>query len=172
MSVDVRAASPDQWQRVRELRLRALQDSPDAFGSTLERERGNGESEWRAWVSGWEGADNGLFVAVAKEVWVGMAVGSHEHGKDHTHLYGMWVEPDSRRHAVGSLLVEAVLDWSRGRGAAAVELGVTEANPGARAFYRRMGFDETGEVYPLREGSSVTVAVMRRPLLEAERSNP
>lgn len=97
-----------------------------------------------------------------------MAVGSHEHGRDHTHLYGMWVEAASRRHALGSRLVEAVLDWSRERGAAAVELVVTDANPGARAFYEQLGFEDTGERYPLREGSPVTVAVMRRRLRTPE----
>jgi len=40
------------------------------------------------------------------------------------------------------------------------------------AFYRRMGFEETGEVHPLREGSSLTVAVMHRRLRTTERSIP
>ncbi len=108
---------PDQWRQVRELRLRTLEDSPDAFGSTLERERGHGETEWRAWILGLGGRGQRALVATLKDAWVGMAVGSHERGRDHTHLYGMWVEPACRRRSLGTRLVEAVLDWSRDRGA-------------------------------------------------------
>ena len=43
----VRVAEPDDWATWRELRLRALQDSPSAFGSTYERERAFDETAWR-----------------------------------------------------------------------------------------------------------------------------
>ena len=61
--VRVRQAIPEEWERVRELRLRALADAPDVFGSTLERERSVGRQEWIAWVEGWEGATNAMYVA-------------------------------------------------------------------------------------------------------------
>jgi ribosomal protein S18 acetylase RimI-like enzyme len=33
---------------------------------------------------------------------------------------------------------------------------------GAAAFYERLGFADTGERYPLRDGSDLTTRVMRR----------
>ena len=38
-------------------------------------------------------------------------------------------------------------------GRALVVLGVTENNDGATGFYEHLGFADTGERYPLREGS-------------------
>ncbi len=172
MSAEIRAARPDEWPEVRDLRLRALESSPDAFGSTIEREREYGRSEWLEWINGWEGSENRLFLALEGDTRLGLAVGSREHGRDHVHLYAMWVEPASRRRALGTGLVQAVMDWSAECGAAAVELGVTETNAGARAFYARNGFEDTGERYSLREGSPLSVIVMRRRLVEPGRVVP
>jgi ribosomal protein S18 acetylase RimI-like enzyme len=160
--IEVRATRPDEWRRVADLRLRALADAPDAFGSTLERERTAGEREWQRWISGWEGAVNVLFVAVDDDEWIGMAVGSQSGETDRAHLYAMWVEVRYRRAGIGRRLVEEVLAWAQTRGATDVELGVTASNPGAVRFYERMGFADTGERHALREGSPLEVVVMRR----------
>ena len=43
-------------------------------------------------------------------------------------------------------------------------LGVTETNDGAVGFYEHLGFADTGERYPLREGSPLTCRLLRREL--------
>jgi GNAT superfamily N-acetyltransferase len=114
--VRIRLVTREEWQRARELRLRALADAPDAFGSTRERERGLGHSGWIDWIEGWEGATNVMFVAERDEGWIGMALGSRTGDEAEAHLYGMWVEPAWRARGVGAKLVERVLSWAR-RGA-------------------------------------------------------
>ena len=160
----IRQVTRKEWERVRELRLRALADAPDAFGSTLERERSLGRPEWIAWIEGWEEATNVMFVAERDEGWIGMAVGSRTGDEDHAHLYGMWVDPMWRGTGVGARLVESVLRSARPWGARWVGLGVTEINDGAAGFYEHLGFADTGERYPLREESRLTCRVLRRAL--------
>lgn len=160
----IRPTTREEWERVRDLRLRSLSDAPDAFGSTLERERGLGESGWIDWIEGWEGATNAMFVAERGEDWIGMAVGSRTGEEADGHLYGMWVDPSWRKQGIGARLVEAVIGWARSWGASTLILGVTEFNDGAAGFYERLGFVDTGERYPLREQSPLVCRVLRRPL--------
>lgn len=168
MSVEIRLVRREEWREFRDLRLRALADAPEAFGSAIESEREYGEATWHDWIAGWGGAVNRCLVAVEGDAWLGMAVGSHEEGREHIHLYAMWVDPGARRRSIGTQLVCAILDWGTARGANEIRLGVTESNPAAVAFYRRMGFEDTGERHPLREGSALRVVQMRRPLLRPQ----
>jgi ribosomal protein S18 acetylase RimI-like enzyme len=45
-----------------------------------------------------------------------------------------------------------------------VILAVTETNTGATTFYERLGFADTGEREPLREGTELRVRILRREL--------
>lgn len=42
----IRTFIPQEWNTYRDLRLRALADSPDAFGRTLAEEKDRPDSEW------------------------------------------------------------------------------------------------------------------------------
>jgi len=42
----VRATTLDDWQAMRDIRLQALRDAPDAFGSTYAREIAFEPAEW------------------------------------------------------------------------------------------------------------------------------
>ena len=50
--VELRLVGEDAWQRWRVIRLRALRESPAAFGSTYAREAGFTETDWRARLGG------------------------------------------------------------------------------------------------------------------------
>ena len=95
---------------------------------------------------------------------MGMAVGSRAGDEADAHLYGMWVEPSRRSNGIGATLVEQVLGWARTWDARSVILAVTESNTGGAAFYEHLGFVDTGEREPLRQGSELRVRIMRREL--------
>jgi ribosomal protein S18 acetylase RimI-like enzyme len=80
------------------------------------------------------------------------------------HIYAMWVAPDARRTGAGRALLEAAASWARDRGCERLVLSVTESNATARAFYAAVGFVETGERRPLREGADLQVLRMTREL--------
>jgi ribosomal protein S18 acetylase RimI-like enzyme len=134
-----RRLGPDDWAEFREIRLRSLADSPDAFGSTLAREQAFTEADWRQRVSG--------PVYVVEDPGPVAVGGIFEHDGV-VHVWGMWTDPAHRgrghaRRILDALLppdVDAVLD-------------VNLTNLAARTAYERYGFVGTGEVEPLRPGS-------------------
>lgn len=48
----LRTFAADEWPLYKALRLRALADSPDAFGSTLVREQARPDTAWQAHLDG------------------------------------------------------------------------------------------------------------------------
>ena len=59
-------------------------------------------------------------------------------------LAALAVDPAERRSGVGRLLVAAVEDWAREQGAQVVVLHSGFQRVGAHAFYRRLGYRDTG----------------------------
>lgn len=162
VSFTIRRLDPDEWPRLRDLRLRALADAPDAFGSTLARERDRPGDRWRQWITS---PERTLLVAERDGRLVGMASGGPARvGERIAGLYGMWVEPDARGTGMAAALAEAVVRWARERDYPAIALGVTTTNARAIALYRRLGFRDTGERNPLREGSDLVIQTMIRVL--------
>lgn len=163
--MEIRRADPNDVARVRELRLRALESDPDAFGETLERARTRPEADYAEWI---ESPDNGMFVAAdADGSLVGMAVGAPAPVDDRPRpaaLFAMWVAPEARGQGVGGALVEAVEGWARSKGYARIGLGVASTNEPAIRLYARLGFVDLGDTYPLREGSDLVIRIMGKPL--------
>lgn len=132
----------------KETRLRALQDSPSAFGSTYARESVMDDETWR---QRWAGDYVTAYLAHSDEAPCGIAgVYIDRDDPARAGLISMWVTPESRRKNVGRLLVEAACDWAREKNARAIYLMVTSNNEAASAFYKRLGFKETdhSEPYP------------------------
>jgi len=164
-SIEVRMAREEDWRTIRDLRLRALIDAPDAFGSTHQEEREKDEVAWRSWVIGWSGAEQVTVLAQDGDAWVGLAVGLRwKPVDDVAHLFAMWVDGAYRGRSIGVAMVEAIAEWAKVTGAETLELRVTEANAPAVAPYRDASFVDTGERSTLREGSPVMTMTMRRQL--------
>jgi GNAT superfamily N-acetyltransferase len=156
----------DDWVAFREIRLRSLLDSPDAFGSTYGEESSQVERAWRDWAAGrWRGGDAVVFAVWGADAAVGTATGAeYETEPGVAHVYAMWVAPEARGAGVGRALLEAVAGWARGRGCERLVLRVTETNGAARRFYAACGFAETGVREPLREGFEQDALLLSRPL--------
>ena len=163
----ITALAAGDWPRHRDLRLRSLADSPDAFGSTLADERQRSEQAWaqrlaQATVSGrdcpliaqLDGRDAGLLWARAD---------GDDDGAIVT-LYQMWVAPECRGHGVAAALLDGAVQWATARAAGAVELGVTCGDTPAARLYARAGFTAVGMPQPLREGSALLSQTLRKSL--------
>jgi GNAT superfamily N-acetyltransferase len=166
--VRIRRVGADEWASLRDVRLSALADSPDAFGATLVEERRFDEARWRGWATGdgWPGAV-ATFVADDAGSFVGMATGHHPDADPAiAWLFAMWVRPDLRGRGIGRALVDGVVSWANRRPPIGrVVLRVTETNAGADRFYASCGFVPTDEApEPLRAGADLRTHRMVRAL--------
>jgi ribosomal protein S18 acetylase RimI-like enzyme len=135
-----RVLTPDDWRQWRDLRLLALEESPDAFGSRLADWQGDGDLEDR-WRSRLTTVPFNVMVFDG-DVSVGMASGAPD--GDEVELISMYVRPIARGLGIADLLIEAVSGWAAERGATSVWLAVRETNVYAQALYRRHGFEPAG----------------------------
>jgi ribosomal protein S18 acetylase RimI-like enzyme len=164
----VRATTLDDWQAMREVRLQALRDAPDAFASTYAREIAFEPAEWHR-----RATRDGSFLAFLPDgelpdgELAGQAGGLEEE-PGVVELISMFVRPQARGHGVGEALVDAVAAWARTRNAASVHLWVTETNKPALRLYERCGFTVTSERQPLPSNPAVGELGMTRPLLDKE----
>jgi GNAT superfamily N-acetyltransferase len=69
------------------------------------------------------------------------------------------VAPPLRRRGIGRMLATEAVAWMAARGARRVLLSTQEDNTAARALYRGMGFDETGDVLVACASGSLTAPV-------------
>jgi GNAT superfamily N-acetyltransferase len=157
--ISVRRLVPDDWSTWRAVRLEALADAPQAYGSSLAREEGLGEDDWRRWL---EPSNGVMVVARLGERVVGAVGGFTPPGSDAVLLIAMWVRPGLRGHGVGDALVREVLAWAPENGWSRVELRVAEGNLAARRLFVRHGFEPTGYSEPLASDPRVRTDTLAR----------
>lgn len=150
----VRKLTPADWIIYREVRLASLQDSPDAFGSTFDREQGFPDEAWRHRLD-----EEPLSYPVGvfdNDQMIGLSAGRIDsQTKQRVDVYQMWVAPEHRGRGASRLLLENILDWARQQNVIEAHLQVTVGNSAAESLYRASGFVDAGESEPLREGSDI-----------------
>jgi ribosomal protein S18 acetylase RimI-like enzyme len=148
----------DQWSVWRDLRLKALTDAPDSFGATLAVDSARTDAEWNVPTVFGEHR----FVVYVDDALAGMCF--VKAGPGTAHLYAMWVDPQFRGLGCGSALVERAIATALEDGSDSMELRVASHNVAAVQLYLRHGFIGTGEITPLRPGSSIGTEGMRLTL--------
>jgi ribosomal protein S18 acetylase RimI-like enzyme len=149
----IRTLRPNDWPTYRDLRLRALADAPEAFGSTFAEESQRPDDAWAARLAGpalgayqqaWPCAVD-LDGTPAGLAWVKM----DGDGADTASVYQVWVAPEARGRGIGAALIDAAAEWARARRATALRLDVTAGDGAAARLYRRMGFVDVGAPVPM-----------------------
>jgi RimJ/RimL family protein N-acetyltransferase len=164
--VDIRLVRPGEGHRLRELRLRALADAPDAFGATLA-----GDEQRPA--DFWEGQE--VVIAERDGAWLGMAgLFVDPDMPAIARIWGTWVDPTARGTGAGRALVGAILERARAAGLARAELTVADRVPAAQRLYEAAGLRRTGHSYPMDRDPGITehvmaIAFLPPPPIETER---
>lgn len=156
----IRRALQEDWPIFKAFRLESLRDEPDAFTSTYDTACRLSDDRWRTL------SEQAVYFLVERDgEGVGMAAGGFNNEHPGTHwLYAMYVTPSARSSAAATLLVDAVCDWARSDGATELYLHVTTTLERARAFYRKVGFEPTGERFAMSRDPELFLMTLRRVL--------
>ncbi len=162
----VRRIHADEGARLRDLRLRALAEAPDAFATSLGAARARPQAYWEEFAERAATSDTtATFVVEDGAQWHGLGGGFFLEGRrDTAELVAMWVDPARRRSRIGTALVDAIVQWARGRGAKRVQLWVTQSNDRAISLYVRHGFVETAHTETLPSNPALRIVLMVREL--------
>jgi ribosomal protein S18 acetylase RimI-like enzyme len=156
-STSVRSFNPSEWPIYKALRLRALEESPNAFGSTLALEIERPDTAWNERLK--NAASSGqdcVFLAEFEGTPSGLVWAKADPNELSTvHILPMWVAPNARGRGIGDKLLRAAILWAKQYGASFVKLGATCGNTPAIRLYQRAGFVEIGATEPIHSGSAL-----------------
>jgi len=156
----VRHCSGDDASLLRAIRLEALLDSPQAYGSTYQECRTWADRHWRALCREW----NYYIAEFEGRVSGVVSGGMNEQHPGTRWLYGMYVSPSARGSGIADQLVEVVEQWARNEGVDSLYLHVAEPMVRARAFYEKVGFRPTGDVITMERDASIHLHTMVKAL--------
>ncbi|MEU7607283.1 N-acetyltransferase [Streptomyces sp. NPDC041003] len=163
----IRPVRDDEWEKAKELRIASLHDAaaPIAFLDTAALAEARPDSFWQERTAGAaSGRAVRQFVAVGPDgVWNGtVTVLVEELGTTdfldreiettQGHVVGVFVRDGQRGTGLAEELFRAGLEWAwslEGPALERVRLYVHERNERAQAFYRRIGFQDSGVRVPL-----------------------
>lgn len=155
----------DEWALLKELRIRAVADAPDAFAQTSYEVQSEPQAYWQQLAENLGLPHHEFFIAFVNEEPVGMAYGCLEADDRHVaHVGSMWVAPTTRGKGIGKRLLETVVSWAAKQGATRLKLWVTAGNTPATQLYEASGFVPTGATDMLRPDSGLQIIEMERNL--------
>ena len=143
--VTITQLTPDNWEEYKEIRLKALLDDPQAFGSTYEDESKFTDIQWQERPNNQHTV---ILLARDDTRTIGM-VGIHweEYEKlSHVaHIWGMFVDKDYRGQGIGRQLMEEIEKKAREKSITEkIKLEVVTNQSTALELYRKLGFREVG----------------------------
>jgi ribosomal protein S18 acetylase RimI-like enzyme len=167
-SLQFRALHPQDGPLYHSLRLRALQEQPEAFGASYAEERALSPAQTATRLS--PGPGQCTLGAFVDGQLVGMATlrrPPQEKLRHQAKITAMYVAPEHRKLGLARALLEHLLSIAASWGVLDVVLVVTAGNGPARELYTRMGFRPYG-LQPralLHGGQLYDVELMLLPLV-------
>jgi GNAT superfamily N-acetyltransferase len=144
-NVEVSLLGPDQWERLRAIRIRALRENPEAFGADLNEVETRSKEDWIK-----DYAKEDYLVASIDGVEVGMLyieVLKGDHGAT-CWIGGCWTDPAYRGKGVMRALFNFIDKNSSAKNWTRQGLGVFTDNYTAIKAYEYLGFTFAGEKMP------------------------
>jgi ribosomal protein S18 acetylase RimI-like enzyme len=144
--MQIRVLAPSDAPGFQALRLRGLQECPEAFASSYEEEVDTPLNEVESRLQA--KPDSAVFGAFKGSELCGLAGLQREAMVKLAHksfIWGVYVAPEARGKGVGALIVVHALEYAATTlGTRQVNLGVNTKNLAALSLYKKLGFVEYG----------------------------
>jgi GNAT superfamily N-acetyltransferase len=163
VTLRVRRCELADAEALRAIRLEALRDTPEAYGTTYDDVKSWSHDQWE------QAAAGQTYFLAESDAGPGRVVGLAAGGRNGEHpgthwMYAMYVTPSARGSGVAMKLVDAVSSWARAEGAHELYLHVTTSVERARAFYEKAGFHPNGATRAMHRDPSIHLITMVRTL--------
>jgi GNAT superfamily N-acetyltransferase len=165
-AVLLRRVVADDGERIKSVRLRALESDPTSFASTFAREAAYPDADWVDWATeDAEGDEMATVLALEADTAIGI-VGAYRDENETSlyHVFAMWVAPDHRGRGVGRRLLAAIEDWIADSGGTTVQLDVASTATEARSLYESSGYVPDGHHSPSPHTPGITHLSLRKRL--------
>ena len=129
--------TPDDVDILREIRLEALQNNPEAFGSSYEEEAVYSDANLKEQLT--KAKTFGLFYDNKIIGQVNFGVLPIKRTLHDGYLTGMYVTPSHRDKGIGSILLQAVIKYAQDK-VIQLHLECISENKGVIKFYEKHGF--------------------------------
>ena len=139
--IAIRVLGEEDWRRYRDVRLAALEESPQAFTASYAEESGQDENYWRERMRrSWRflAEESGRATGV-----VSLVRSDDDHGVGE--IFGLYVTPEARNTGTSWRLVQAAADRAKEEGFRQVHYWVGTENARAIAFAANFGFRPSGD---------------------------
>lgn len=138
--VQIVTLSPEQYERYKQLRITAIKDMSEAFGSTQQEESQTSSSIWKERLANMLFAQkNGQIIGM-----IGAVIDSRIKLKHRAHLVSFYILPEHRKKGVGTLLLNTLLERLYKKNIFFITLNVTTSLAESISFYIKYGFTITG----------------------------
>jgi len=143
----IRKLTSQDWQAYKTIRLQSLEESPQAFESSLVEETLFSPEQWQTRLMQSQGeyclgafTDQGELQAIA-----GFNQGQKLKTRHKSYLWGVYVLPQARGQALAKQLIETLIhEFNQCFDISILQLTVTSNNIHAIALYQKLGFKEYG----------------------------
>lgn len=135
--INIRLLTQSDWLSWKTIRLEALKNAPEAFGSSYDEEANQSDEEFKSFLNG--STIFGTFIGSELVGCAGFFSLEQMKMKHRGVLCSMYVQPEHRGHGIASRLVEKVIEHAKSR---VIQLHVTcvTTNPTALQLYQKHGF--------------------------------
>jgi len=136
----------NEWDKLRDIRTRAIIDSPQAFGDTLEETLARTEDQWKGWIR------NNIYVVEDNARFVASATWWKKHPEYGDYIVGVWTDSKYRGKGLNKKLFEQIFTDAKSAGVTKISLHVNIDQLAAVNSYKNLGFEIAGTVLQKKMG--------------------